>query len=150
MVKKRQISSYCRHILTFSTHLKHKHLQWFSSVVRCLSSLTSMGASSPQTYFDISSTFDLHKQVIVFNGSRALFEGYAALRNWDIFTVVLKTSDIKLLQTYFDIFGTFELHSRPTSSMVLEPSSGTSRPKKQGQLYRWLKNVRYQAIADKF
>ena len=34
--------------------------------------------------------------------------------------------------------------------MVLELNSGASSPKKQENLHRWLKNVRYQAIADIF
>ena len=42
---------------------------------------------------------------------------------------------------------TFPAHlnfiSRSTSSMVLDPSSGASSLKKQGNLHRWLKNVRY-------
>ena len=55
--------------------------------------------------------------------------------------------DIKLLQAYFDISSTFDLFKQ-ASSMVLELSSGASSPKKQENLHRWLKNVRYQAIAD--
>ena len=60
-----------------------------------------------QTYFDISSTLDLHKQVYIFNGSRSLGRELSSgasspkrqghLHRW------LKTSDIKLLQTDFDI-----------------------------------------------
>ena len=92
-----------------------------------------------QTYLDISSTFELHKQVYIFNGFRAQVGGiqpeetgksspllkkrqissYCRQIIFDISgtldlhkQVYIYMSDIKLLQTYLDIFSALELRKQ--------------------------------------
>ena len=121
LVKKRQISSYCRHILTFPAHLNFVSRSTSSMVLEL-----SSGASSTKkqghlhrwlkkrqisSYFDISSTLDLHNQVYIFNGSRTSFGGIQPEEKQGNLHRWLKKSDI-LLQTYFDICSTFKLHKQ--------------------------------------
>ena len=81
-----------------------------------------------QIYFDISSTFDLHKQVYIFDGSR-------------VWRKIGKSSPLvkkRQISSFCRHIWTFSAHwnfvSRSTSSMVLEPRSGASRLKKHGNL----------------
>ena len=108
LVKKRQISSYCRHILTIPAQLNF--IRWSSTTrwgePRQNNWLLKMEKPA-LSYLDISSTFELHKQVYIFKGS-----GASILKKRKSSPLVKKTSDIKLMQTYFDISSTFKLHKQ--------------------------------------
>ena len=108
---------------------------------------TDLCSDRPGFDFFISSTFELHKPYLHL---LELSSGASSLKKQGTGTVGSKRHISRDCRHILTFPAHLNFISRSTSSKVLEHSSGASILKKQGNLHRWLKKVRYQAIAEIF